>query len=114
VFANRNDIWTWQQRHNNATGRPMAGALADNLAALAQWADDNSDGWSTWPKPARAARTATLLLRDLDNRERESWSTGRLDDLTAADVKRALSPVRAFLTRQGVRPNNVLLPVPHA
>lgn len=113
MFANDLDIHMWQQRHNAATGRPMAGALADNIAALADWANDNSDGWAHWPKPSRAAAGAMRLLFDLDADLRRAWSD-KPADLTRADVTKALRPVRAFLTRHGVNPDDVLLPIPAA
>jgi hypothetical protein len=113
MFANSHDIYSWQQRYNNATGYPLAGNLADNVAALADWADSNSDGWSTWPKPSRAAARATQALFDLQARERRAWRD-REPDLKPHEVRSALVPVRAFLTRQGVDPDSVLLPLPTA
>jgi len=66
---------------------------------LADWANDNSDGWAYWPKPARAAEKAMLLIQSTtyaENQEQEST------DATDADVTSALTPIKAFLTRQGV------------
>lgn len=105
-FANDYDRHRFQQRFNNATGFPVLGKAADNLAALADWADANSDGFHSWPKPARAAQGLVALLEDA---ETEYRSGRRLEDITGADLQRALRPVKAFLTRQGVRHEDVLL-----
>jgi hypothetical protein len=109
MFANVYDIHRYQQRFNAATGLPNLGKAADNLAALAEWTNDNSDGWAYWPKPSRAGQRLMALLSDAERRERDSWSTGRMDDITADDLKAALTPVKAFLTRQGVAHTDVLL-----
>ena len=70
--------------------------VVDNLRV---WADRNSDGWAYWPKPARAARSAMELIRSTTNaanHEQESH------DITDAELKAALRPIKAFLTRQNV------------
>ena len=108
-FANDYDRHRFQQRFNNNTGFPVLGRAADNLAALADWADQNSDGFHSWPKPLRAAQGLIALLEDAEKRERESWSTGRMADATTAELTAALRPVKAFLTRQGVQHAAVLL-----
>lgn len=79
---------------------------ADALNRLADWADDNSDGWAYWPKPSRAAANLQELLTErLGGR---FIDTGDIDDLTDAELTAALRPVRSFLTRQGVNPLDVL------
>ena len=98
-FATDYDIATWQTRYNANTGLPNPGKAADNLDALREWADANSDGWAYWPKPARAAERAMRLIdgatyADLERMQRT--------DATDAETVAALRPIKAFLTRQGV------------
>lgn len=70
------------------------------LARLVDWTNRNSDGWCYWPKPSRAAKSLMTLLEAAD----------RYDpvDVTATQLTKALSPVKAFLTRQGVAHEEVL------
>ena len=64
--------------------------------ALRVWADENSDGWAYWPKPAKAAARAMEAIQP--DVTRRAWE---LPDVTDADLTKALSPIKAFLTRQG-------------
>lgn len=78
----------------NRGDTPNLGRGAFVLARLATWTNRNSDGWPYWQKPARAADRLMSLLTGAD----------RFDpvDVSEADLKRAVSPIKAFLTRQGV------------
>ena len=79
-------------------GHPALGPAARTVANLRDLANDRSDGWAYYPKPARAARGLMRLLcgdRTYGAEERQAAS------VTAADVRKAYGPVRAFLTRQG-------------
>lgn len=111
MFANRYDIEDWTQRYGSQSGQPELGKAADNLHALMEWTDANSDGWPYWSKPSRAATKLAALLQDADKRSRD-WSAPRSEarrDITEADHRAALRPVKAFLTRQGVPASTVLL-----
>lgn len=109
LFASEHDIHGWQQRFNAATGYPNLGRLADNLDALREWTNDNSDGWAYWIKPRRSASRIIETLHVTASNLRDYRKAGDVVDLTDADVKRLLAPVKAFLTRQGVRHEDVLL-----
>lgn len=109
MFANRYDIERWQQRFNSATGVPNLGKAADNLDALREYVDTHSDGWGYWRAGTAAGNRLAALLQDADKRERDSWSTGRFYDITPDDLRKALTPVKSFLTRQGVAHADVLL-----
>lgn len=69
---------------------------AEVLAHLRDWANMNSDGWHSWPKPARAADKLMALI------EGAELFRGRRQDVTAAQLKATLSPIKAFLTRAKV------------
>lgn len=85
---------------------PNRAYLAAVVAALRDWTNSHSDGWAYWPKPARAARRAMELIdggysfRERDDQEHI--------DATDAEVNAALRPIKALLTRQGVRHESVL------
>lgn len=108
-YASEHDIHGWQQRLNAATGYPNLGHLADNLDALRIWTDENSDGWAYWIKPRRAAQRIIETLHITASNLRDYRKAQDVTDLSEADVKRLLAPVKAFLTRQGVDHADVLL-----
>jgi hypothetical protein len=75
--------------------------LAYAVANLAEWANNNSDGWAYWPKPCRAAEKAIRLIDSTTNAENEAK---RRTDCTEAEHKAATVAIRSFLTRHGVTP----------
>ncbi len=105
-FMNTHEIATASFRYAD---HPVLGPATDTLANLAQWTDENSDGWVYWPKPARAAaKLMTLITGD------GTWAA--LENVqhtaTPAAYRAALSPVKAFLTRQGVDHAAIIVPAP--
>lgn len=83
---------------SNAT-TPNRFRLAETVANLAVWADNNSDGWAYWPKPSLAASRAMRLIWSTTNAENQAQEE---TDATDAETTAALRPIKAFLTRQGV------------
>lgn len=63
------------------------------LDRLVRWTNSNSDGWAYWPKPSRAAARLQELLQSADRYDPR--------DVPDAELRKALSPIKAFLTRQG-------------
>ena len=78
---------------------PILGPAARTLANLASWTDSHSDGWAYWPKPGRAA----AQLQEILSAARAERFRGSRDYVapTAADVRKAYRPIKAFRTRQG-------------
>jgi len=70
---------------------PILGPASQTLQNLERWTDEHSDGWAYWPKPVRAAKKLMELL-DRDPRYGE-------DDVTVAEYKAALRPIKSFRTR---------------
>lgn len=99
LFMNEWDIEDAQRRFR-PDETPNLAAGARTLAALADWTNHNSDGWCYWPKPVRAAKSLMTLLQAA-GRPGSRWSDP-IEDISATDLKKALSPIKAFLTRQGV------------
>jgi hypothetical protein len=107
LFMNDWDIENAMRRfHPDETPNLATGAHI--LAALANWTDHNSDGWCYWPKPVRAAKSLMTLLQAGEERYRNAYYD-EVADATAAELKRALSPIKAFLTRQGVSHDVLIL-----
>lgn len=89
---------------------------ACTLLRLSEWADRNSDGWCYWPKPVRAAASLIDLLERKSRDYRDDGNVSRagesdvvwFTDATDAELSKALRPIKAFLTRQGVEHHEVI------
>ena len=79
---------------------PNLYVAAAALFGLMSWTNGNSDGWAYWKKPSTAARRLMELLDAGSRRDRDSRTTEV--DATYDELKKALTPVKAFLTRRGV------------
>jgi len=97
MFLNKFEVDHYRYTFTDRQPNLQRGALV--LSRLMWWADANSDGWAYWPKPARSAKKLQTLLYGKD-----AYSP----DVTDAELKAALSPVKAFLTRHGVSHEKVL------
>jgi hypothetical protein len=86
---------------------PNRAYLAAVVANLAEWANQNSDGWAYWPKPVQAARKAIELIDSTTNAEND-----RRQRVDATDAERvaALRPIKSFLTRHHI-PHADVLPI---
>jgi hypothetical protein len=77
---------------------PVLGPAVETLDNLQQWTNCNSDGWSYWPKPVRAAAKLMELI-ERDGTSRYIFDSVR-EDATVEEYKAALRPIKAFRTRQ--------------
>ena len=110
MWMNRYEVSETAERVD-ATEFPNVAQVAQTVENLMHWADENSDGWTYWPKPSRAASKAMEMLDAHEKAERRGWTPqdGDVEDITDADMRKVLSPIKAFLTRQGVEHKNVLV-----
>jgi hypothetical protein len=92
------DLTSAEQRYSQGD-TPNRLRLTRIVSALREWADQNSDGWAYWPKPVRAASKAIELIDSTTTPENQRRSR---EDITEVEMSRALSPIKAFLTRQHV------------
>lgn len=104
TWMNRYDIEEAVRRYDPGQ-TPNRAHLAATVDALKDWTDGNSDGWPYWPKPSRAAARAMELIQHTTYADAERQET---EDATDAETKAALSPIKAFLTRQGVAHDTVI------
>ena len=98
LHMNRWDLRYARERFTRST-TPNRLALALVVDQLREWADDNSDGWAYWPKPARAAAKAMVLIQSTTGRANIQQEE---NDITDEEMRAAARPIKAFLTRQGV------------
>jgi len=67
------------------------------LFNLMEWTNRSSDGWAYWLKPLRASAKLQGLVHGATD-----WTGRPKAAISAADVKKAYSPIKAFLTKQGI------------
>jgi hypothetical protein len=79
---------------------PVLGPATRTLANLVEWTNANSDGWPYWRKPAQAAAKLMALIEQGERHDRGKYQGPRTPDVTVQDYKRALTPLKAFRTRQ--------------
>lgn len=84
---------------------PNRAYLARVVDAMQDYANTHSDGWAYWPKPVNACRKAIELIDGGTTPERIRQEE---QDATDAEVRAALSPIKAFFTREGERYESVL------
>lgn len=106
MFMNQWDVDDARRTFSSAgdLDTPNLEHAAETLFALMVWANNNSDGWHSWPKPSRASKS---LQEVLTAKMRERYSEDPTD-ITYAELRRILSPVKSFLTRQGVPHDEVI------
>lgn len=75
------------------------------LGNLMEWTNSNSDGWPYWNKPSRAAKR---LMETLDLARQAQYRGTMTGDMTDAQLRAVLSPIKAFLTRQGVAHDDII------
>ena len=76
----------------------MRGAMV--LHRLMVWTNNNSDGWPYWTKPGRASAKLQALVGDRRHRIN--------GDITEQELRKALTPIKAFLTRQGINHSDII------
>jgi hypothetical protein len=108
LFMNEHEVEEVFDRLDGAyPAVPNLATGASVLDALVAWTNEHSDGWPYWPKPARAAKNLMELFRERDYAIRfgHDQSGNPLTDVDAADLTKALRPIKTFLTTQGVNWN---------
>lgn len=99
-ILNDYDIEEAQIRAAHDFHRPNLQAAVLTLARLVEWTNDNSDGWAYWKKPAAASKKLQGIIDNLYIRSFTSADSH--PDLTKRELQAAYTPIKAFLTRQGV------------
>lgn len=98
-ILNEYEIEDAQIKAAHELNRPNLQAVVLTLARLMEWTNSNSDGWAYWSKPSTAS---TKLQAVISLRYFGAWVSRVETDLTARELKAAYTPIKSFLTRQGV------------
>lgn len=99
-ILNEYDIETSQRKAAQEVNRPNLQAGILTLARLSEWANANSDGWAYWRKPSAASsQLQELIYTRYFGADRHHFENA---DISPADLRKAYTPIKAFLTRQGV------------
>lgn len=97
------NTWEVDEAYARYRDHPMLGPAVQTLAALRDAANQNSDGWCYWPKPANAAaKLMELIQYDKNGRPRLRCDGDGVNEVTEADVRAVLRPIKAFRTRSGI------------
>lgn len=102
MYMNDYDI-EFALRRFDSPSTPNRYLVALTISRLAEWTNSHSDGWAYWPKPLRAAERAMRLVGSSTNAANDA------QERTDAEVTAALRPIKAFLTRQAVSHDAVLV-----
>jgi predicted Ser/Thr protein kinase len=97
-FMNEYDLHFAAARFTRASKPNRLGAT-HVIAELAEWANEVSDGFAYWAKPCNAAQGLIALVESTTNQANDEQERV---DATDEELAKALRPVKAFLTRQGV------------
>lgn len=95
MFMNEGEVEEALNRHRNHAVLSKATRLLYDLMNLA---NSVSDGWCYWPKPCRAAKKLQELIQGYEKAKRASYPPAV--EPTEADLKKAVAPIKAFLTRE--------------
>lgn len=98
MFMNDYDIEQARSRYGRGE-TPNRLALAIVVDRLAEWANDNSDGWAYWPLPCRSAAKAMELIQSTAYPE---FERRQHEDITDEEMLAAVKPIKAFLAKQNV------------
>ena len=90
-FMNDYDVERAEER---SADHPVLSAAVQTLKNLIAWTDRNSDGWPYWRPPQQAAQRLIALI-EADG----TWRGQQDNDPSAADLRRALTPIKAFRTK---------------
>lgn len=95
-ILNESEIEDAQYMAANDIHRPNIQMAVLTLARLMEWVNANSDGWAYWTKPVTASTKLQRVVQDAYR------GNGNGPDITAVALRTAGTPIRSFLTRQGV------------
>ena len=90
--------WEIQGEVDRFQGDPVMEPATLTLQELMHAANQNSDGWCYWPKPARAAKTLMELIQT--EHHRNDYQHPNPAPVTANQIRAAYRPIKAFRSRQ--------------
>ena len=94
-FMNDYDL-AFARRRFTQSATPNRLALVLVVDNLREQTNMVSDGWAYWPPSCRSAAKAIALIESRTNRENDEQERV---DITDAEMRAAVRPIRSFLTR---------------
>lgn len=91
------NTWEVDEALHNSRLTANLHKAAKLLADLRDLADSVSDGWAYWPKPARAAKQLMELIEASKATSANNW---RSTEITDEALKKAVAPIKSFLTKE--------------
>lgn len=110
MWMNRYDVEDSAERWARMP-HPVLTPASQTLLNLMQAVDSCSDGWPYWTKPSRAASKLQELVSQGNDWYRQQYQHPRAPEPTVAQYKKALTPIKSFLTRHPFVPTVELVPV---
>lgn len=105
---NQDDVKDMHDALRNRDDVPNLRAGAKTLHRLMGWTNSHSDGWMYWRKPGNASARLQEVLHDRVPFNVHGVPLDNGEDITEAELKRLLSPIKAFLTKQGADHDEVI------
>lgn len=101
--------WEIEEALHDCAKHPILSKATRVLHDLMCLTNEVSDGWPYWRKPARAA---SKLMELIECHTKPYRYNDDPPEVTEADLKRALIPIKAFLTREAkhLRGQTITLP----
>ena len=100
LYMNESDIWQAAHEAKRLTDENSRAVLlkaVQLLRDLVTLTNEVSDGWAYWRAPCRAARQLQTLIQAGLPTNRNNFTA---PVTTAAQVRKASAPIKAFLTRE--------------
>jgi hypothetical protein len=88
--------WSITNAEEHLPAHPVLGPATKTLANLMRATNRNSDGWAYWQLPSKAAVKLMTLIEQGMAWDREQYQHPRTAEPTAAELKRALVPIKRF------------------
>ena len=96
MWLNEYDVEEAARKGAYEVERPNLRRATEVLLELVEWTNSNSDGWPYWQKPSKASAKLQELVHA---RYFGAWNARQDADITDAELKAALTPIKAFHTR---------------
>jgi hypothetical protein len=96
MFMNDWDLADAHQRFTRSS-KPNRLALVMVVDNLREWTDSHSDGWAYWRK---ARQSAARAISHIESGTYQHDLEQEDNDITDAEMRAAIRPIKAFLTRQ--------------
>lgn len=99
-WMNEYDVKDAVRKHGYGQNPNLSAAVL-TLEKLMEWTNSHSDGWPYWRKPSQAAAKLQSLIQGVDR-----WDP---EDVSDAALKAAITPIKAFCTRQGIAHSEIVV-----